>query len=175
MANFCGGEAPDYTLLECGFDAAGIIAAAYIENSLTPTKSNLEDASWWTTNMATSPNVVWVLTKTRGSKDAASPVTQVGFGKENTRTTGAEHNVTFEHEGLEENRDFIQALNERTDLNFLYVTSGFLFGFVEDVDNYASPVINEDTKQLAFWRHTVNWQNFDVEIIGNAPQTIFDV
>jgi hypothetical protein len=175
MANLCGGETPDYVLQECGTESAGIIAVAYLDNSLDPTKTNLEDASWWTTNQATSPNVVWVVKKTRGSFDGASAVTQTGFGRENVRTTGAEATLTFEHEGLEENRDFVQSINERSDLNFVFITSGLKGFFVDGIDNYGTPIVDQDTKQIAFWRHTVQWQDFDQPIIFDAPSSVFDV
>src|SRR5688572_25544813 len=108
---FCSTDVEDYVPQQCGIERAGIIAVGLLDPSEEHSHANLESASWWTTEIATSPATVWLINPTRGEYNGGTPTEEDGFGTESTQVTGADHEAVVEFEGLKDNRDFVEALN----------------------------------------------------------------
>lgn len=161
--------------MDCGIDQAGIVAAGFIDASVTtPTKVNLESEGWWTALLAQSPPRLYVATKTRGEYMGGTPTEEDGFGKESTQITGATHELTLEFEGIDDNRLFTEGVNSKK-WKFVGVTNGGK-GFYVDapVTVYGKLQIPRGITTGTFWAMTAKWQDFANPVVFDAPDNIFD-
>lgn len=170
---FCDSDQPDYVTRDCGTDFAGIVGVALIPLDENPTDEQLESAEWWEEQIEASPSTIHVIPNTRGEYPGGTPTEEEGFGFENTRVTGADHAVTFEVEGLKENRDFWEGAN-RKKWKPVFVTGGGFLLYVEKPSSVYAKINNQrSTKAMAFWAVDVKWQDFSNPRVLTAPDGIF--
>lgn len=173
MDIFCTTDMPGYVAQDCGIERAGIIGVGLIDLNESPTSTNLEDASWWTSQIALSPQVTFVIQNTRGEYNGGSPVEEEGFGKESTQITGADHELSFEVEGLIDNRDFWEGANRRK-WKLAIATNGDLLYYISSpVTLYAKIMNPKNIKSGAFWAVTCKWQDYSNPAVYNIPVGIF--
>ena len=172
---FCDSEVSPYTQIDCGIDQAGIVAAAFLDESTeTPTVNDLETEAWWTALLDASPVSSFVVTKTRGEYAGGTPTEEDGFGKESTQITGANHEATLEFEGIEQNREFVEGINRRK-FKVALVTNGGKVIFIDaPVTSYFKLNIPRGITTAAFWQGTLKWQEYSNPIVADIPANIFD-
>lgn len=154
---FCEENTPDYVQAVCGIETGGIPFIAIVDVSVTLDRDNLtatlEDASWWTTNIAASPSNRFVALNTRGSKPKGTPTEEPGFGFLSVINNGDERTVTFEAIGAVENERFWSSINRKPAHQFIYGTTtkdsdGNYLAYLSSADAsiYADVVIDQDVK-----------------------------
>lgn len=171
---FCSQNQDEYTQVDCGIDQAGVVAVAFVDEDVaSPSKTNIEDASYWTGLLNASPPNAYIATKTRGEYPGGTPTEEEGFGKSSTQTTGATHEATIEFEGLEENRDFVEGLNRRKWKCALVTNGGKLLFIDYPCTVYGKAMVGKGINAIAFWQLTIKWQGFSNPLIGDAPASVF--
>jgi len=171
---FCDVTVPDYVPKECGVDRAGIISIGLIDLDQNPTRLNLESEAFWEARIAASPQLYYVINKTRGEYAGGQPTTEDGFGTEASRVTGADHTATVEVEGLSENRDFWEGVNRKR-WKLVMITAGELMYYVsKPVSVYAKINNQRNIKGAAFWTVELKWQDFSNPEVFEAPDIFLE-
>lgn len=172
---FCGVDDSTSTQKECGIDLGGVVAVGLLDpDTPSPSEANLEDTSFWTAKTATSPPTAFIIKETRGEYPGGSPVEGEGFGKTGSQMQGQEHELTFEVEGMDTNRQFWQDKMRRK-YKFAWVTSGDALYYVDvPATVHATPVIGRDINEGVFWRVTLKWKTLDNPYICDKPSSVFD-
>lgn len=159
---FCLEDTPDYVQAECGIENGGLIAVGLIKpgTSIGDTdeeiRSFLASETQWADGIAASPQEMWVIKNTRGSKAADTFTEEEGFGLNSTETTGADQSWTFESLNVYDNRDFVAAVNKRRKWNAVFVTAarkdgGFVAHYQENVNFRGSLLLEQDIKSRQRW------------------------
>lgn len=172
-SRFCDTSLADFVALACGVEAGGIVAVAFIKGDQSPTLANLREASFWTTKLNASPQAYFVLLNTRGSYPGGTPTEEDGFGRVIVRRTGADHEVTFEVEGVEDNGAFVNGINQSDNWKFVFVTADNLAFYVEDTSAYGKVVIDQPVRSIIRWSFSVKWSNIDNPETFESPTAIF--
>lgn len=170
---FCDSSVPDYVARECGTDYAGIVGIGLIDTGEDPSDANLELDTYWTNGEAASPQVIYVIRNTRGEYTNATPTEEEGFGLENVRVTGADHDATVEVEGLLENRDFWEGVNRRRWKVALVTAGGLLYWINTPCSVYAKINNQRSIKGMAFWSIAIKWQSYSNPEVLTAPEGVF--
>lgn len=171
------GEIPLQTVAECGSEASGIIAVAFIEPEVdtdtTPTAIATE--AFWTTALAADPALVHIIKETRGEKPASEAVKGEGVGKVKERVIGRNHSASFEFEGILANRNLVNTLNYRTNLRFVMITNGGLMYYTDAPVSIDGDLENpREIDGMAFYRVNVTWTKNALVKVYEAPEGIFD-
>lgn len=169
---YCNESLPDFVQRDCGVDRAGIIGVSYIKNSYN--FDDLSDAAEWADIVSASPQLGWIIKQTRGEYAGGNAVEEEGFGKEATRYTGADHELTFEVEGIKENVNFFNKINGKKGYDFAWVTNGGLLMYVKNVVSFAKINNVRDIKAGLFFQVTVKWQDLYLPTVKDAPVAIFE-
>lgn len=184
---FCDEDQPDYVQLECGSELGGIIAIGLIapgevvgEND-TEKVINLEEETFWSGGIGSSPQTMWVIKDTRGNLPAGTPTEEEGFGLIPTERTGDDRELTFEALGIMNNRDFVAATNKKRGWGLVYVTAGkdtstggYEAFFVENVSVYMSDLIEQSIKTRKRWAGSAKWStDMTPGLPFIAPASIF--
>lgn len=172
-SRFCDGNLPDFVTRDCVFEPGNIVAVALIKGDQSPTLANLREASFWTTKLNASPQKYYVILNTRGEYPGGTPTEEDGFGRTLVRRNGADHEVTFEVEGVEDNGLFVNMVNQIVNWKFVFVTSDNLAFFAEDVSIYGKIVIERPIKSLVRWAFSAKWTNIENPESFEAPALIF--
>lgn len=171
------GEIPDHVLAECGSEASGIIAVAFLEPEVNTDGSPelLSDPEFWTSLIESSPKMAHVIKNTRGEKPRSESVKSEGFGRIKEIVVNRNHTSTFEFEGIKANRELVNKLNYRKDLRYVMVTAGGLLYYSDakvsidgDIDN------GRDIDGIAFYGVDVTWTKNAIVKVYDAPEGIFD-
>lgn len=155
-------EAPDYQQAECGTETGGIIAVGLIKpgtdigDTDAEKVSILESEVQWSNGIGASPQEMFVIKNTRGSKGEDSYTEEDGFGLNATEVTGADEEWLWRSLNVRDNRDFVKAVNSRRTWHVVFVTSkkidnGYLAHFRENVNVKGSLLIDESTKTRQVW------------------------
>jgi hypothetical protein len=171
---FCDVNVPEFVQNNCGIEQAGIIALGLIKGSEEPTLANLREASFWTSKLSASPQLYFVINDTKGSYTGGTPVEQPGYGRRSVLRTGADHEANVSVLGVEDNYQFMGAVNQNLDWKVVFVTNSGIAFYAIDVSIYAKPVIEEDIKVPLRWDFNFKWS----DDLSNpqqftAPATIF--
>lgn len=173
----CSTEAlPDFVALECGGDNAGVVAVAFIDDSVDfdGSPNEIEAESAWTALLAASPQLVQVIKNTRGEYAKPSITETEGFGRVSTVVTGRDHELTFEVLGIKNNVNFFNTANARRDLKFAFVTNGGLLHYVnKTVSIDAGMVVDRDIKAWEYFSVSVRWSSFTLPQVYDEPGDIF--
>jgi hypothetical protein len=159
---FCEEDAPDYVQAECGIENGGLIAVGLIKPGTNIGDTDEEIRSFlasevqWADGVAASPQEMWIIKNTRGSKAADTFTEEEGFGLNSTETTGADQSWTFESLNVYDNRDFVAAVNKRRKWNAVFVTAarkdgGFVAHYQENVNFRGSLLLEQDIKSRQRW------------------------
>lgn len=184
---FCDEDQPDWVQLECGSELGGVIAVGLIKPGVVvgaddATKIvNLEDETWWSGGIGASPQTMWVIKDTRGSKAAGTPVEEEGFGLIPTERTGDDKELPFEALGVMNNRDFVAATNKKRGWGLVYVTAGrdtatggYEAFFAENVSVYMDDLIEQSIKTRKRWSGNAKWStDMTPSLPFIAPASIF--
>lgn len=164
---FCDINTPDYVQQECGAELGGIPFVAFIDPSIVidedDLSATLELASWWTTNISTSPSSRFVVLNTRGSKAAGTPTEEEGYGFVPTERTGDDKELVFEALGVMNNRDFWAAVNQRRNWQMVFGTAGtdengdYNAFYVKNVSVYADELIEQSIKSRIRYAVSAKW------------------
>lgn len=164
---FCLDNTPDYVQQACGAELGGIIALGFIEPQIAIDEDNvtatLEDATWWTGNVNTSPSSRFVVLNTRGSKAAGTPVEEEGYGLVPTERTGDDNELVFEALGVVDNRRFWASVNQRRNWQLVFVTAGtnddgnYNAFYVKNVSVYADLLIEQSIKSRIRFSGSAKW------------------
>jgi len=171
---FCDVDVPDWVVKDCGVENAGIIAVGLIDPSESPSKANLESKAYWTGRIAASPQNFFLVQPTRGEYPGGTPTEEDGFGTEVSRVTGADHSVTFEVEGLKDNRDFWEAANRKSWKTVYFTNAGYFYYVTTPATLYGTIDNKRSIKTAAFWKVVTKWQSYDNPIIGTTPSALLD-
>ena len=184
---FCDQDQPDWVQLECGTELGGVIAVGFIEPSVVvgadddAKVTNLEDETFWSTGIGASPQTMWVVKDTRGSKAAGTPTEEEGFGLVPTERTGDDQELLFEALGLMNNRDFVAALNKKRGWGIVYVTAGkdsttggYEAFYAENASVYMDSLIEQSIKTRKRWSGSAKWStDMTPALPFIAPASIF--
>lgn len=166
---FCDSNMAEFQVKACGIDFAGVIALGLIDPALNVTPSDLSSSTWWETQLAASPQQVYLIRNTRGEIPAGSVTTQEGFGREETEVTGAARTATIEYEGMIENYVATEGANRRK-WKFVFFTSADIVYLVEEPGSFfATPVIQRDKKTGQFYQAQLSWQDFSNPLALDGP------
>lgn len=176
MSVFCDELTPDYVQSDCGVERGGVVAIVAIDASVgTPSNANLVSASYWTNLVNQSPPLAHKILKVRGEYARPTVTSEEGFGRESKQNTGADHVVTFEVEGIIDNRDFWESVN-RKKWKFAFVTAGDLLHFVDlpvSIDTRMN--IPRDIKGQEFWQGEASWSDFsNPRVVDVSAISTFD-
>lgn len=169
-------ELPDFVAKDCGGDNAGIVAVAFLDNSVEfdGSPNEIEAEAAWTALLAASPKLVQVIKETRGEYAKPAITETEGFGRVSTVVTGRDHELTFEVLGIKENVNFFNIANSRRDLKFAFVTNGGLLHYVNNVVAVdAGMVVDRDIKAWEYFSVTVRWSSFLLPEVFDEPGDIF--
>ena len=157
---FCPQTAPDHAQLECGVELGGIIGLILIdEDQSTPSLVDLQTRSFWTTKIAATPNVWWVVKDTRGTYPGGTPIEEEGYGKTPTLRTGADHEANLENRGVLSNRTFWAIVNQTNKWNAIFVTNGNIGHYIEDASVFAKMVIDQNIKSSERMQINMKWSD----------------
>lgn len=184
---FCDEDQPDWVQFECGSELGGVIAIGLIKPGVdvgdddAERVDNLEDETFWSTGIGASPQTMWVIKDTRGSKAAGTPVEEEGFGLIPTERTGDDKELIFEALGLMENRDFVAATNKRRGWGLVYVTAGkdsstggYQAFYAPNVSVYMDDLIEQSIKTRKRWSGSGKWStDMTPSLPFIAPASIF--
>lgn len=164
---FCDVATPDYVQQECGAELGGITFVALLDQSIVIDEDNvtatLENASFWTGNIAVSPSNRFVILNTRGSKAAGTPTEEEGYGFVPTERTGDDKELVFEALGVMDNRDFWASVNQRRNWQLVYGTAGkdengnYNAFYAKDVSVYADDTIEQSIKSRIRYAVSAKW------------------
>lgn len=179
-------DTPDWVIQECNRERGGVIAVGVIRQGFDLGTTDeeivafLEDADNWDTQMVASPQNMWVIRPTRGSKAPGTPTEEAGWGLASVSRTGDENEVAFEAQGIMSNYPFVKAVNKRAIYGFVYVTAGgsqadgYNARYVPNVSVYMSEVLDQDTKSEARWAGSAKWTSDGTPALPFvAPSAIF--
>src|SRR5690349_20792514 len=95
-------ELPDHVQADCGSEAAGIIAVAFLEPEVDTEGSPdaIATPEFWEALIDASPKQAHIIKNTRGEKPRSESVKGEGFGAVKEVVTGRNHSSTFEFEGI---------------------------------------------------------------------------
>lgn len=158
-------EAPDYQQSECGTETAGVVSVGHLKpgsNIDTDADTDeekislLESEVFWSNGIGASPQELFVIKNTRGSKGEDSYTEEDGFGLNSTETTGADEEWLYRSLNVKDNGPFVKAINARRTWHQVFVTSkrvdgGYLAWFRENVNTKGSLVVPESTKERQTW------------------------
>jgi hypothetical protein len=172
---FCGVDDSTFTQKDCGIDLGGIVAIGFLDQDTpSPSETDLETTSYWTTKTATSPPTAFIVQDTRGEYSGGSAVEGEGFGKTGSQMQGQEHEVTVEVEGMKDNRNFWEDKLRRK-YKFAFVTAGDDLYYVDTpVTIHATPTIARDVNEGVFWTVTIKWSSLSNPYISDKPDDVFD-
>ncbi len=180
MNVFCEQNQPAYVQIDCGIDQAGIVAVGFLDEGISISsnpvtrKTQLESEGFWTNLLHQSPPQLYVATKTRGEYPGGTPTEEDGFGKEAKQITGAEHQLTIEYEGIDENQNFTNAVNAKK-WKFVAITNGGKGIYIEaPVTPYGKLNVPRGLTTAAFYQMVIKWQDFTNPVVFDAPDNIFD-
>lgn len=159
---FCEEDAPDYVQAECGIENGGLIAVGLIKpgtdigDTDEEIRAFLASDTNWANGIADSPQTMWVIKDTRGSKAADTFTEEEGFGLNSTEVTGADQTWAFESLNVYDNRDFVAGINKRRKWNAVFVTAarrddGFVAHYQENVNFRGSLLVDQDIKSRQRW------------------------
>lgn len=159
---FCEEDAPDYVQAECGIENGGLIAVGLIKpgtdvgDTAEEIRTFLANETNWSDGIGASPQTMWVIKDTRGSKAADTFTEEEGFGLNSTEVTGADQTWAFESLNVYDNRDFVAGINKRRKWNAVFVTAarrddGFVAHYQENVNFRGSLLIDQDIKSRQRW------------------------
>ena len=170
-------EIPDHVLADCGSEAAGVVAVAFLEPEVNTDGSPdaIATAEFWEALLEASPKQAHIIKNTRGEKPRSESVKAEGFGKVKEIVIGRNHTSTFEFEGIKDNRDLVNILNYKRKLRYVMITNGGLLYYSDapvtidgDIDN------PRDIDGSAFYGVTVTWSKNAIVKVYDAPEGIFD-
>lgn len=157
-------DAPDYVQQECTTETGGIVAVGFIkpgsaidsESTDAEKVSFLESEIQWSNGVGASPQEMFVVKNTRGSKGEDTYTEEDGYGLNATEVTGADEEWLFRSLNVKDNRDFVKAINNRRTWHQVFVTSkkdgdGYLAHFRENINTKGSLLIEESTKSRQVW------------------------
>lgn len=171
---FCESGVPDYQQFECGTELGGVVGIGLIDPDEEPTKTNLEDEAYWTSGVAASPQTLWIIKDTRGSKAAGTPTEEEGFGLVTTERTGDDQELLFEVQGVEANRDFWAKVNKRRNWKLVWVTASGIGFYVENVSIYADLLVEQSIKTRMRWAVSAKWStDMTPAMPFEAPEGLF--
>lgn len=156
---FCNVNQPDFVQLDCGTELGGIVAIGLIKGDQSPTLANLREQSFWTTKLNASPQKYWVILDTRGSYPGGTPVEEDGFGRVPIQRTGADHEATVEVRGVENNHNFMAAVNQSSNWKVVLVTADNMGLYIEDASVYAKIVVDQSIKSSTRWSLSIKWSD----------------
>lgn len=183
----CAEDAPDWVVEECAGSLGGVIAVGFIDASVDVGSTdaakinNLQNEVFWSTHMGASPNEAWVLKKTRGSLPLGTPTEEDGYGLASVKRSGADFELSFEVLGafLLQNRNFVKAMNKRSQVNMVIVTagksgSGYEAYFAENVSPFMGLIIEQSIKSTKRYGGSAKWSSDgDPGLPFVAPSSIF--
>lgn len=171
---YCDQETPDYVQFECGSELGGIVGVGLIAPDQSPSEVNLEDEAWWTNGVSSSPQIAWIIKDTRGTLAAGTPTEEEGFGLVPTQRTGDDRELTFEVQGVADNRDFWASVNKRTNWKLVYITASGTGFYVENVSLYGSEMIEQSIKTRMRWSVSAKWStDMTPALPFEAPEDLF--
>lgn len=155
-------EAEDYVQAECGIETGGIIAVGLIKPDTEIGDTDEEKISFlesevsWSNGQGASPQEMFVIRGTRGSKGEDTYTEEDGYGLNATEVTGADEEWLFRSLNVKDNRNFVAAINKRRTWDVVFVTSkkvndGYLAHYRENVNVKGSLLIEESTKSRQVW------------------------
>lgn len=156
---FCPQTAPEHAQLDCGVELGGVIALVIIDKDQSPTLTDLSTRSYWTTKLAATPNVWWVVKDTRGTYPGGTPVEEEGYGKTPTLRTGADHEANLEVRGVLNNHTFWAIINQTDKWNVILITNGNLGHYATDVSIYAKQMIDQNIKTSERQQVNLKWSD----------------
>ena len=153
---------PDYVQAECGIENGGLIAVGLIKpgtdvgDTDAEIRSSLSSEVIWANGIGASPQEMWVIKDTRGSKAADTFTEEEGFGLNSTEVTGADQSWVFESLNVYDNRDFVASVNKRRKWNVVFVTAarrdgGYVAHYQENVNLRGSLLLEQSTKTRQRW------------------------
>lgn len=183
----CSESAPDWVVEDCAGSLGGVVAVGFLDDSVdvgatdAAKISSLSSEVFWSTQMGASPNLGWVLKKTRGSLPLGTPTEEDGYGLASVKRNGADFELSFEVLGafLLQNRNFVKAMNKRSAMGFVFVTAaksgtGYEAYYVENAAPFMGLIIEQSIKSTKRYGGSVKWSSDgDPGLPFVAPSTIF--
>lgn len=157
---FCTGLMADFQIKDCGIDFAGVIALGLIDPDEVYTENNLLSTTWWTAELASSPQNVYLIFNTRGEIPAGSVTTAEGFGRQDLQVTGAARTAVVEFEGMIENYAAVEGANRRKWKVVLFTNANIMYHVNEPITFFATPIVGRDKKAGQFYQANLTWDNF---------------
>lgn len=183
----CSEDAPDWIVEECAGSLGGIVAVGFIDSTVdvgatdAAKISSLQSEVFWSNQMGSSPNLAWVLKKTRGSLPLGTPTEEDGYGLASVKRSGADFELSFEVLGafLLQNRNFVKAMNKRSAVGVVWVTAaksgtGYEAYYAENASPFMGLIIEQSIKSTKRYGGSVKWSSDgDPGLPFVAPASIF--
>lgn len=160
----------------CGIEGGSVVAVAFIEDSVVFNDTNdITDPANWVGLTYTSD--ILIHQEVRGSYPVPAPTEIPGKGKNDVRTTGRKHELTFRMESIKGNDNYINTLNSATNYTLAFVVGAnydMLYYVNTNVNISAASDVQEGIDTNVDWVFTVKWSDINVPSTSDVPAGIFD-
>lgn len=170
----CRPDVPGFLdIAGCGIEPGSVVAVAFIEDSVSFT--DITDPSEWVGQAYASD--ILIHQEVRGSYPVPAPTEIPGKGKQDVRTTGRKHELTFRAESIKGNDNYINTLNSATNYKMAFVVGAeydLLYYVDKNVNISAASDVQEGIDTNVDWVFTVKWSDINVPSTSDVPAGIFD-
>lgn len=170
---YCDSVQGDFTELDCGVESGRIIALGLVDPSYTFTDPG--DDTEWTTNLGSSPQMAWKITKgVRGSMPRATETEAEGFGREATMITGADRQANLQVIGVKGNDAWVRMVNAKKWHVALPYSEGDMVYVDVPCTVRFEQAIEQDIKSAVIWDVVIKWTNYDIPLVHTTPASLND-
>ncbi len=173
----CRPNVPGFVdLVGCDIEGGSVVAVALIEDSVVFNDANdITDPANWVDLTYASDIIIYQ--EVRGSYPVPAPTEIPGKGKNDVRTTGRKHELTFRMEAIKGNDNHINTVNKATNYTLAFVIGSnydMLYYVNTNVSISAASDVQEGLDTNVDWVFTIKWSDINVPSTSDVPAGIFD-
>lgn len=167
----CGTTVPDHYCNPCETPEGGRLrSAAFISSDFEFTDPSNPDE--WEAGIAAKKIII--VPEVNGTYDGGSEVETPGYGDQQTRFVGFNHQAVYNDPNYKLNADFYNAIKRSRNYKFAYRTETQVHLTQNTVQVIPKNPVTEDLTSEVVWNVTVKWAEADSPIPYDMPTGIFN-